>query len=98
MTVTGRTPGAPDLERLLQIPDLKDFIAESYRKILLREPDGPGARQQARRLRLNPFYSRRQFLINLLASEEYRRLQEQEREGYWELLNCQRRLIVQHSL
>jgi SAM-dependent methyltransferase len=66
-----------ELDRLLEVPDLGDFIAQAYRTILHREPDRQGIRRYARHLKLVPFYTRRTFLNQLLASGEYRQLLDQ---------------------
>ncbi len=74
-----------DLEELLRIPAVEDFVAQSYRRILLREPDLRSAVRFAGFLRFRPFYSRRKFLQTLLDSEEYR------------LLLCRQHLDVQRQ-
>ncbi|HEV2948182.1 MAG TPA: class I SAM-dependent methyltransferase [Gemmataceae bacterium] len=63
-----------DVESLLQIPGLEEFVRESYRCILLRDPEPSAIRARIRRLRLRPFYTRRQFLQRLLSSDEFRNL------------------------
>jgi 2-polyprenyl-3-methyl-5-hydroxy-6-metoxy-1,4-benzoquinol methylase len=67
-------PTAEELDGLLRIRDLHEFIEQAYRVILHRPPDLRGAGRHARRLRLLPFYSRRRFLEQLQRSEEYRLL------------------------
>src|SRR5713101_1953208 len=63
-----------DLESLVQIPRLEDFVCESYRRILLREPESSAISRATGRLRFRPFYTRRRFLQELLRSDEFRHL------------------------
>jgi SAM-dependent methyltransferase len=63
-----------DVESLLRIPGLEEFVRESYRCILLRDPEPSDIRARIRQLRLRPFYSRRRFLQRLLSSDEFRNL------------------------
>ena len=63
-----------DMESLLQIPRLKEFVRESFRRILWREPEPFFLSHAIRRLRFLPFYTRRRFLQKLLSSEEFRNL------------------------
>src|SRR5262249_33007368 len=63
-----------DVESLLLIPGLEEFVRESYRCILLRDPEPSAIRAAIHRLRLLPFYTRRRFLHRLLSSDEFRSL------------------------
>src|SRR5260370_4105576 len=60
-----------DVEPLQRIPQLEDFVRESLRRILLREPEPSAISHATRRLRLRPFYTRRRFLQELLGSDEF---------------------------
>jgi glycosyltransferase involved in cell wall biosynthesis len=59
-----------EMQRIIEIPDLEEFVAEGYRRILHREADSESATKAIRRLRFRPFFTRRRFLRSLIFSEE----------------------------
>jgi SAM-dependent methyltransferase len=87
-----------ELEDLLRIQSIEEFIAQAYRRILLREPDTAAAVRSSWLLRLGPLYPRRRFLAKLLDSEEYRdkiRRQHTDLQRQCHLIDEQRRTLEQ---
>jgi SAM-dependent methyltransferase len=84
-----------ELDELLAIRSLHEFVDRSYRKILARPPDLK-AIGHVWSLRLRPFYSRRKFLGKLLRTDEHRHLQIRPLYDQAHALERERHLLAQH--
>ncbi len=108
--ISGWTPGDPgedcggdslreitpqEVEELLRVPGLDEFIERSYRRFLGRGPDFRGGLKHALLLKFWPAYSRRRFLNKLSTADERRNLRTLQLHEQVRCLHRERRALAQ---